>query len=83
MVVDGEEYDDLPDMVVGTTYLSPTIAKPRSPSTASSVSEMEDPQSSLGKAKSGNVILEMEFAHANRPAQWQRKGKGWTLEGLE
>lgn len=76
---------DLPEMVIGSTVLCPTVRAPASGNTA-----RHRPSGATATAK-GFKKGEMEVSHIEdrdtntevRDAKWTRRGERWVVEGLE
>jgi len=76
-----DEFDDLPDMVMGTTCLHPVIQPPVSSASTDSVSANHWEQGEKMKEDGGVVVL--EYAPTSvRPAQWKKRNNEWVVEGL-
>lgn len=75
--VDDEDYDDLPDVVVGTVELWPTIRSvPDTIPATTAVSSMDELKTNVEE-----VQLE-DVREASRPARWQKHDGRWGVEGL-
>jgi hypothetical protein len=82
VVVDGEEYDELPEMVIGTTELWPMVKA----ATALAPSADASPHDSTQDTDSKHLAEPEQVEYASeepRRAKWQRHDGKWVVEGLE
>lgn len=81
--VDDEEFDDLPEIVIGTMNMLPTISSDPIPATTASsaasgiASTVED-----DKGKAGEEAQVEYVEQGPRRAKWQTQNGKWGIEGL-
>jgi hypothetical protein len=86
-IIDDEEYDDLPDLAIGTIQLVPMVQVPVDAAPTSTVSNQENHVEAKGeyKGKVDETVVQVNDVVEDRVrhAQWQTKEKRRVLEGLE
>jgi len=84
-LLDSDEFPDLPDMVIGSTYVTPTMSS--SPSVSDARSSTTIPSGEKEDLKGEVEVAHLEYGSAptqgSRKANWIKRGDKWVIEGLE
>jgi hypothetical protein len=76
-----DEFDDLPEMVIGTTVFQPVIYPAMSATSTESVVSNLPEESDKEKPAEVETV---EFAKSlSRRAQWKKENDQWLVEGLQ
>lgn len=84
---DNDDFDDLPDMVVGMTTLKPMVERTAAAGSNESNGSIRDgPGEGEVREKSKDVAEVAHLEHQpdnKRRAQWRRHNHRWVVEGLD